>query len=209
MLNLWIIEDNLAFRRATERVLASREDLTVQTFSCCEDALDKMKSGAMPEVVLLDVGLPGMDGIEGTRKIKAVATDVTILVLTVHEDDNKIFHAICAGASGYLLKSEPLSNVLVAIDQAVAGGSPMNPYVATRVLNMFAKFAPVKQDFGLTPREEEVLKLLVTGDTKKRIADLLNLNPFTVDYIFRAIYRKLHVNCQTAAVRVALKENLV
>lgn len=215
MTAVWIIEDNAAFRRATARALSARGDLKAQEFGRCEDALAKLAVGERPDVVLLDIGLPGIDGIEGIGRIKQLAADTGIVVLTVFEDDDKIFRAVCAGASGYLLKSEPMATVLSAIDQAVAGGSPMNPRVAKRVLSMFARIAPAQpdkapeEDPGLTEREREVLSLMVEGQGKKEIAAKLELNQHTVDYVTRCIYKKLHVNCIAAAVSRAVKDGIV
>ena len=211
MPHVWIVEDNPAFRRAATRALQARENLCgVRAFECCEDALAVLATGERkPEVILLDVGLPGMDGLQGIREFKAVLPDAAILVLTVFEDDDKIFRAICSGASGYLLKSEPMARVAEAIEQALAGGSPMNPRVARRVLDMFSKLSPEKKDYGLTERETAVLQHMVEGLGKKQIADRLNLNQHTTDYVMRCIYKKLHVNGMTAAVSVALKERLI
>lgn len=210
MPRIWLIEDNAAFRRSTERALRQRlADADVASFGRCEDALAALASERDPEVVLLDVGLPGMDGIEGIGRLKESVPGASILVLTVFEDDDKIFRAICAGASGYLLKSEPMETVAEAIQQARNGGSPMNPRVATRVLAMFAKLAPPQRDYGLTEREQSVLQLMARGQGRKQIADQLGLNPHTADYVMRCIYRKLHVNCATAAVSLALRERLI
>lgn len=207
---VWLIEDNAAFRRATERALRTRDNIKKPcSFERCEDALEALKGGQRPDVILLDVGLPGMDGIEGMRRIKEIAPETSIVLLTVFEDDDRIFRAICAGASGYLLKSEPMSRVMEAIDQAVAGGSPMNPRVAHKVLEMFSKLTAVRKDYGLTEREQAVLELMVNGLIKKQIADRLDLNPHTVDYLMRCIYRKLHVNCAAAAVSLAVKDRIV
>ncbi len=215
MTAVWIIEDNAAFRRATARALAARGDLEAREFDRCEGALAALLMGDRPAVVLLDIGLPGIDGIEGIVRIKQLAAEVGIVVLTVFEDDDKIFRAVCAGASGYLLKSEPMATVLAAIDQAVAGGSPMNPRVARRVLEMFARIAPAKpdkppeEDPGLSDRERQVLSLMVDGLGKKEIAAKLELNLHTVDYVTRCIYKKLHVNCIAAAVSRAVKDGIV
>lgn len=207
---VWLIEDNPAYRRATERALRARSDVREpRAFDRCEEALAALQAGARPDVVLLDVGLPGMNGIEGIRRIKSLAPEISVVLLTVFEDDNRIFQAICAGASGYLLKSEPMKRVMEGIDQAVAGGSPMNPTVARKVNDMFAKLTAGKKDHGLTDREQTTLELMVKGLPKKQIADQLNLNQHTVDYVFRCIYRKLHVNCLAAAVSVAVNDHLV
>lgn len=210
MPHIWIIEDNAAFRRGTERALTMKPHAhDVRAFMSCEDAIATLKSAALPDVILLDVGLPGMDGIEGIAHLKSRAPGASILILTVFEDDDKIFRAICAGASGYLLKSEPMAQVITAIDQAIVGGSPMNPRIATRVLAMFAKLAPAKKDYGLDEREQAVLKCMVAGMPRKQIAEATSLNPHTADYVTRSIYRKLHVNCATAAVSKAVAERLV
>lgn len=209
MSTLWIIEDNAAYRRATARALRSAADHeSLHAFASIEEALAGAAASAVPDVILLDVGLPGIDGITGIARLRTVAPEASILVLTVFEDDDKIFRAICAGASGYLLKSEPMARILVGIAEARAGGSPMNPRVARRVFAMFARLAPVKKDYGLTPRETDVLQLMTEGAPKKQIADRLALNPHTVDYAMRCIYKKLHVNCQSAAVSRAMKDGL-
>jgi len=210
MAAIWIIEDNVDLREAIHKSLNTRaSDNTVLAFECCEDALAAFNPKLPPEVILLDIGLPGMTGIEGIHQFKKLAPEVSILILSVFEDDDKIFRAVCAGASGYLLKSEPIKNVTAAIEQAIAGGSPMNPRVARRVLTMFSKLAPEKKDYGLTEREETVLKYIVEGLVKKQIAEKLDMNPHTVNYLIRRVYSKLHVNCQAAAVSLAVKEGLV
>jgi DNA-binding NarL/FixJ family response regulator len=211
MSNVWIIEDHPAFRRGTQRALqAAPHAHSVMAFASCEEALSALDASEPPEVVLLDVGLPGMDGIQGISHIKSRAPAASILILTVFEDDEKIFRAVCAGASGYLLKSEPLEQVVRAIEQALSGGSPMNPRIAARVLAMFAQLAPAKKkDYGLSERELEVLKYMAAGMARKQIAESTGLNPHTADYVTRSIYRKLHVNCATAAVSVAVRERLL
>lgn len=211
--HLWLVEDNPAFRLGTERALARQPGIrAVRAFGRCEEALTAIEGGERPDVVLMDVGLPGMDGIEGIRRIKALAPETAILVLTVFEDDDRIFRAICAGACGYLLKGDSGRAVVAAVGEALAGGAPMNPRIARRVLGMFARLnaAPARtDDYGLTDRERSVLSLMVEGRAKKQIADELALNQHTVDYTMRCIYRKLHVNCLASAVSLAVKDGLV
>jgi DNA-binding NarL/FixJ family response regulator len=208
---IWLIEDNPAFREATEVALSQQEPPHVcKPFESCETAVSELKKNAeRPEVILLDVGLPGVDGITGIKALKELAPEAAILILTVFDDDEKIFRAICAGASGYLLKAESLSNIGFAIEQAVAGGSPMNPQVARRVLAMFSKFAPVKTDYGLSNREREILERMVNGFSKKEIASQLDVSVHTVNTFVRIMYKKLHVNCQTAAVSMALRQGII
>lgn len=207
---VWIIEDNANFRRGLGRALSHPSVAhDVREFASCEEALAAFAREKPPEVVLLDVGLPGMDGITGIAHLKSRAPAAGILILTVFEDDEKIFRAICNGASGYLLKAQPISTIITAITDVLGGGSPMNPRVAHRVLAMFSQLAPAKKDFGLTERETAVLRCMAAGMPRKSIPAAVNLNPHTVDFVIRAIYRKLHVNCATAAVSVAVRERLV
>ena len=209
MATVWIIEDNRTFLWGLTKAL-SLPPHAHQTagFGTCEEAIAALSKQPSPQVVLLDLGLPGMDGITGLGRLKSLSPATSILVLTVFEDDDKILRTICAGASGYLLKSQPVASVAEAIDQAIVGGSPMNPRVAARVLTMFAKLSPVKRDFGLTERERDVLKCMAAGLNRKQIPEATNLNPHTADYVIRCIYKKLHVNCATAAVSMAVKERL-
>lgn len=210
MAEIWLIEDNVSFRDAIERSLkAEVPDSVVRAFKCCEDALAGFSTEHPPSVILLDLGLPGMSGIEGIQEFKKRSEEVSILILTVYEDDDKIFRAICAGASGYLLKSDSIETIIPAIGQCAAGGAPMNPRVARRVLAMLSKQERGKGDYHLNERETEVLQLLVEGLSQKQLADRMGINPHTVNYLLRRIYKKLHVNCQVAAVALAVKEGLL
>ena len=210
MATVWIIEDNRPFRSGLAQALELPPQAhAVQGFETCEEGIAALARLPAPQVILLDVGLPGMDGISGLAHLKSRAPATNILVLTVFEDDDKIFRAICGGASGYLLKSQPAADLVEAVDQAVAGGSPMNPRVASRVLAMFARLAPARRDFGLTEREQAVLRCMAAGLTRKQIPEATKLNPHTADYVMRCIYKKLHVNCATAAVSVAVRERLI
>jgi len=210
MSGLWIIEDNLSYRQATARgIQRVSPDWVAAQFSCCEDALAAIEQGEQPEVVLMDIGLPGIDGIEGIGEIKQRVPQAAILILTVFEDDDKIFRALKAGASGYLLKSASMERVVEALDLVRQGGAPINPRIATRVLAMFAELAPSRQDYNLNDRERAVLGCMVQGLVRKQTAAELKLNVHTVDYVMRRIYRKLHVNGATQAVALAVRDRLV
>lgn len=207
---VWLIEDNALFRRTVGRIVEALPGVSaVEGFGNCEDALSAIEKGVGPETILIDVGLPGIDGIEGIRQIKARLPAAQILVLTVFEDDEKIFRTICAGASGYILKSASMKEIADAVDEVRRGGSPMTPRVARRVLEMFPKLAPAQQDYGLGPRERAVLELYVQGFTNKEVADKLSLSVHTIDSYNKSLYEKLHVNTRSGAVAKALKERLV
>lgn len=210
MKTLWIVEDHAAFRRTLVRVLNSEPDLKCpRDFDSCEKALAALAGDDSPDLILLDVGLPGMSGLDGIRLFKERAPKSLIVILTVFEDDDKVFQAICAGAAGYLLKTSSVAEITQAVRDALAGGSPMNPRIARRVLDMFSKLAPKQSDYGLSEREKEILQLMTTGLIKKEIADRLTLSIHTVDTYLRRIYEKLEVNTRTGAVAKALKEGLV
>jgi len=207
--SVWLVEDNHTFRNTVARVLSRIEGVECsQHFPNAEDALDAMLGGGVPDVVLLDVELPGQNGIEAVQKIKSVSPSTRVVMLTVFDDHEKVFKAICAGASGYLLKTSPVERIVESIHEALAGGAPMTPRVANSVLQMFSKMAQPKQDYGLTEREQKILELMTEGLIKKEIADKLSLSYHTVDTHLRNIYTKLHVHSRTGAVAKAFKERL-
>ena len=181
----------------------------METFASCEDALSKLAGGPDPQLLLLDIGLQGMSGLDGIPLIREKAPEVCIVVLTVFEDDEKLFRAICAGANGYLLKTQSGQEIIQSVRDALDGGAPMSPRIARRVLGMFAKLAPRRSDYGLSERERAVLELVVEGLLKKEIAQKMELSIHTVDSHLRRIYEKLHVNSRSGAVRKAVREGLV
>lgn len=207
---VWVVEDNETLRRTVARVLSRQKDMDcAHQFDRCEDAIEALVAGERPDVMLFDIGLPGMSGIEGIRRIKTALPEIEILVFSVFDDNEKVFSAICAGASGYLLKTSSMGEIPIAIREVIDGGAPINARIARRVLDMFSKLAPESRDYGLTEREKEVLEQMVKGLTKKEIADQLDLSFHTVDKHIRGIYSKLHVNTMTGAVAKALKEGLL
>lgn len=210
MKTVWITEDHAAFRRTLSRVLSAEEGLQcTQQFDSSEALLKAIAGREKPDLLLLDVGLPGMSGLDAIEHVKKASPQTLVVILTVFEDDDKVFKAICAGACGYLLKTGSAAEITQAVHDALAGGSPMNPRIARRVLEMFSRLAPKQSDYGLSDREKEILQLMVTGLIKKEIADRLQLSVHTVDTYLRRIYEKLEVNTRTGAVAKALKEGLV
>lgn len=213
MKTVWLIEDNATLRRTIGRVVDA-----IAGFRCtaqyqrCEDALSQLAAGspAGPDIVLLDVGLPGMSGLDGVSRIKDLSPRTQVVILTVFDDDEKIYRAICAGASGYLLKGAPVADLAAALADVSRGGSPMTPRIARRVLEMFSQLAPrASHAPGLTPRERQIVEGMADGLTNKEIAARLGLSVHTTDSYTRVIYEKLHVNTRGGAVARALRDRLV
>lgn len=209
--DILLIEDNNLFRKTlTDFINQSHEMICRYSFSSCEDALEKIEQDELlPDIVLLDIGLPGIDGVEGISYLKKLIPATRIVMLTIHDDDENIFKAICSGASGYLLKDSSSEKILESIKEVLRGGAPMNSSIAARVLKMFKDFVPVKSDYNLTKREKEILKLLVEGMSKKQLAEKLFLSYHTIDAHIRNIYSKLEVHSNRSAIAKALKENLI
>ena len=208
-INVWLIEDNHSFRNTIARVLNRVPGIAcAHNFSNSEDALEALANGALPDVALVDVELPGMNGIMAVRKMKSMSPATRIIMLTVFDDHEKIFKAVCAGASGYLLKTAPVETIVDSIREVYKGGAPMTPRVARSVLDMFSSLMAPQQDYGLTARERNILELMTQGLIKKEIADRLTISYHTVDTHLRNIYAKLHVHTRSGAVAKALKERL-
>ena len=207
---IWLIEDNSTFRTSLARGLerTGRFDCT-GSFASAEAAFIDLPVSEKPQAVLIDVGLPGMDGIEALGRLREKLPGTALIVLTVFEDEDKIMRAICAGAQGYLLKTAPVSEIAAAIDDVLTGGSPMNSRIARRVLEIFSRLVPQQKDYGLTSREKEILHQMVEGHIKKEIATRVGLSVHTVNTHMRNIYEKLQVNTVNGAVAKALKERLV
>jgi DNA-binding NarL/FixJ family response regulator len=209
-IHLWIIEDHKTYGERLVRALNRLEGIScTQRFTACEDAFAALTTEPAPQVLLLDVGLPGMNGIDGITRLRQLAPSTAIVILTVFEEDDKIFRAICAGAAGYLLKTSNTEDIAAAIRSAAAGGSPINPHIARRVLEMFSKANVPQKDYGLTPRELDILKLLVSGSTIKDAAAQLGIGYYTADEYIRSVYVKLQVRSRGSAIAKAVKEGLV
>ncbi len=163
-----------------------------------------------PDVILTDLSLPKMSGVEGIEKLRAMFADVPIIALTIYDNDTEIFNALCNGANGYLLKNTPPARLLEALKEAVDGGSPMSPPIAARVVKLFREFRPPEySDYRLTPQETQLLKLLIEGHHKKTAAKEMGISFHTVSFHLKNIYEKLQVHSKTEAVAKALREKLV
>jgi len=181
----------------------------VGSYYSMESALAGIGTEA-PDVILTDIGLPGMSGIEGTQILRDRFPQVPILALTVYDTDGQVFDALCAGASGYLLKNTAPARLLESIKEAADGGAPMSPEVARRVVRLFREFRPPESaDYHLTTQETELLRLLIEGHYKKTAAREMGISTNTVSFHLKNIYAKLQVHSKTEAVAKALRERLL
>ncbi len=204
-----IVEDQARTREGLAAEISSEDDLRLLgAYGSMEEALPRIES-VPPDVLLTDLGLPGMSGIEGVRSYRARHGKALVLVLSVFGDDRHVFEAICAGASGYLLKDTQPERLRNAIRELVAGGAPMSPEIALRVVQTFRRFPQVSSEHELSPRELDVLRALVQGHSYKTAAAALDMSIDTVRFHIRNIYSKLHVHSKSEAVVEALKRGLM
>ncbi|MPZ17664.1 MAG: response regulator [Luteitalea sp.] len=205
-----IVEDQREIRESLATLLDSTPEFHCSgAYRSMEAALGPLLSDR-PQVALLDIGLPGMSGIDGVRRLAAIAPKILCVMLTVYEDDARIFEALCAGACGYLLKKTPPPQILDALNDAVAGGAPMSPDVASRVITLFRAVRPPAQaDYNLTPHEIRVLRLFADGYNYKTAATELGVTVHTISFHLRRIYEKLQVHSKTEAVAKALHHRLL
>jgi DNA-binding NarL/FixJ family response regulator len=174
-----------------------------------EEALRALER-ELPDVVLTDIDLPGMSGVEGTRIIKGRHPDLPVVALTVYDDDEEVFNALCAGASGYLLKNTQPARLLECLREVEAGGAPMSPEVARRVINLFRQFRPPERaSHRLTQQETALLRLIVDGHSYKTAATELSISVSTISFHLQNIYSKLQVHSKSEAVAKALRDKIV
>jgi DNA-binding NarL/FixJ family response regulator len=209
-LKVAIVEDERDIRECLTFLIDGTEGYACTgSYRSMEETLEKI-GHQLPDVVLSDIGLPGMDGIEGIRLLKERYPDLLILMLTIYDDDERIFDAMCAGASGYLLKKTPPAKLLESLKEASSGGAPMSPEVARRVISLFREIRPPdRADYQLTPHETRLLKLFVEGHIYKTAAVELGVSVNTVNFHVRNIYQKLQVHTRSEAVAKALVNRLV
>ena len=205
-----IVEDQRKFRECLVIMIDGTEGFRCTgSFHTMEAALDQIGRD-LPDVALVDIGLPGMSGIEGIRLLKERYPQLTLLMHTVYDDDERIFEALCAGASGYLLKKTPPARLLESLREAASGGAPMSPEVAHKVIKLFREIHPPgKPDEQLTPHEVRILTLFAEGHNYKTAAAELGVTTHTISFHLQRIYDKLHVHSKTEAVAKALRTRLI
>lgn len=231
MIRVVIVEDNQTILQGLSMLIDGTPGYAcVGAYTDCESLLTELAE-VRPGVLLMDIGLPGMSGIEGVRRVKAVMPEVNILILTVYDENDLVFEALCAGACGYLVKKTPPARLLEAIQEAHGGGSPMSSHIARKVVNLLrqtsGKKAPALpigglgaarretpgaaagDDAMLTARERDILNGLAEGNSYQALAKNLNISADTVRFHIRNIYRKLHVHSQSEAVAKALRKGII
>ncbi len=210
MTDVWIIEDNTSYSHIIRSAINQSDWCRCeQEFTNVADALKFLSKGNSPDIILTDINLPGMNGIDGIKEIKSIAKEIEIVVLTVFDDNEKIFDAICNGANGYLLKNSSPEEILDAIKTVVDGGSSINSGLARKVFNIFSSMKQTENTYGLTKRETQILNYLVDGKTVNEIAKITFTSPQTVQTHVKNIYHKVQVNTRSGLVSKALKEGLV
>jgi DNA-binding NarL/FixJ family response regulator len=208
---IWILEDHEAFAKQIRRLLNSEEDMECPYhFAHPDDLFDKLRfSNERPEIMLLDLGLPRRDGLEVLGELRAALPEIKVIILSAFDDRERVYRAICNGASGYLLKTADPDDIIGGIREVINGAAALSGSLAKMILEGFSSHGPVQQIEQLTAREEDVLRLLVRGMIKKEIADELEISQHTVDMHLRSVYRKLQVRSQTEAVSKALRQGIV
>jgi DNA-binding NarL/FixJ family response regulator len=205
-----IVEDSRDIRDGLARLIDRVDGFRcVGRYRTMEEALAARPSEP-PDVALLDIGLPGMSGTAGIEPLKCRHPDVLVLMITVHDDDDRIFAAMCAGACGYLLKKTPPEKLIDSVREVVDGGAPMSPEVARRVVELFRKFRPPERaDCHLTPHELRLLGMLVDGHTYRTAAEELGVTVHAISFHMRHVYEKLRVHSKSEAVAKALRHQLL
>jgi DNA-binding NarL/FixJ family response regulator len=208
---VWIVDDHEVFAKQIGRLIESEPDMEcTQHFNSAANLFEKLQfTRDFPDVLLLDLGLPRRSGLDILPDIRKIMPNSKILVLTAHDDRDKVYRAICNGAYGYLLKTADPDDIIQGIRDVINGTSALSGPISKMILDGFSRYGPVEAIEPLTSREEDVLHHLVRGLIKKEIAEELSISQHTVDMHLRAVYRKLHVRSQTEAVSKALRQGIV
>jgi DNA-binding NarL/FixJ family response regulator len=205
-----LIEDHQIYRETVGRTLESHEKFEcVGQFSNLEDAFEAITKGVKADIILLDLGLPTMDGVEGIGRLRELLPKARVIILTAFTDRDRVFSALEAGAHGYLVKAGSPRRLLESIDEVVNGGTPLDPQIAGMVLSTFQKLSPIAEEEKLAPREKEILQLVAKGMTKQQVADELKISPHSVSGYLRRAFDKLHVHSLPAAVSAAIRRGLL
>ena len=210
-ITLWLIEDNAAFRSNMTEMLNSSEKMHCRRdFSSCEEAIERLESVQVaPQVVLMDLSIPGMRGIEGIKKMREINSEIKFIVLTGSDKPPDVFNAICEGASGYLLKNTSVENVIHGIQDVMEGGASLDPHVALMVLNAVPRSDVSANEHDLTVREVEVLEHLAEGKSIKEISDMIHLSLHTIKFHVANTYKKLNVQSQAGAVAKGIRRGII
>jgi len=207
MITIGIVEDNVKIRSLIQRYLDMQENMSCKVaLDSVEEMLEHLKNYDNPDVLLMDIQLPGMSGIEGIGIIKKEYPDIEIMMLTVYHDSHKIFDSLVAGASGYLLKHTSLPEIKESVETLADGGAPMSPQIARKVIQHFSDTEKIKKpESNLTAREQDIVNGLVDGLSYKLIADRFDISIDTVRAHIRNIYKKLHVNSKAEVIAKSLR----
>jgi DNA-binding NarL/FixJ family response regulator len=211
MIKVIIVEDNPTFREGIAAFINATPGFTSpKTFETYETLLPEIES-IKPDVLISDINLPGMSGIDGIKKVKEILPELKIVMLTVYEDDKRIFDAILSGATGYLSKKTTPARILEAVTEAYEGGSPMNSNIATKVINLLRSQTTrsVSEEINITSKERIILENLASGKNYKSIADELNISVNTIRYHIKNIYSKLHAGSQSEAIAQAYRKGIL
>lgn len=205
MINVAIVEDDATIREAIKDFLDSKENLTCNmAFESVESLLSELNKDNTPDIILMDIGLPGMSGISGIKLLKEKFPKINTIMLTVYHDTHKIFQSLCAGASGYLLKNSPFSDIKAAIEIVKDGGSSMSPQIARKVIEHFQMGEKISTDSNLTDKEKEIVLCLVDGLSYKMIALQEKISIETVRSHIKNIYKKLQVHSKAEVIKKSL-----
>lgn len=209
-LKIWIVEDERSLREQLAKLINTCDGLScLETFSSYDEMLPQIRANHFPEMLIVDIQLPGIDGIEIIKRIRPLHPATQFLVFTISENRHTVFDAICAGASGYLLKNSKFEEILNGIQLVRDGGSPLSGSIASMILDAYKQPARSRPESELSEQEIEILNHLAAGLMKKEISSKISLSSSAVDYHLRAIYRKLQVHSQAGAVAEAFRKGLI